>query len=131
MQLADTTLCFGCWKYSPGTGTLWRIADPEDPSVLSSETSSTDNVQTIVLEPRLHELLNYFLQRPDLVHAKSDLLDAVWGDAEGTDAALMRAIGVLRKILQDTAKPATYIETLSKRGYRWVAPLQIAPPIVH
>lgn len=130
MQLADTTLCFGCWKYSPGTGTLWRIADPEDPSVLSAETSSTDNVQTIVLEPRLHELLNYFLQRPELIHAKSDLLDAVWGDAEGTDAALMRAIGVLRKLLQDTAKPATYIETLSKRGYRWVAPLQIAPTVV-
>lgn len=130
MQLADTTLCFGCWKYSPGTGTLWRIADPADSSVSSSDTTAIDNLHTIVLEPRLHELLNYFLQRPDMIHAKSDLLDAVWGDAEGTDAALMRAIGVLRKLLQDTAKPATYIETLSKRGYRWVAPLQIAPPVV-
>lgn len=130
MQLADTTLCFGCWKYSPGTGTLWRITDPAGAASEPQDTFPTDNTNTIVLEPRLHELLNYFLQRPDFIHAKSDLLDAIWGDAEGSDAALMRAIGVLRKMLQDTAKPATYIETLSKRGYRWVAPIQLAPKIV-
>ncbi|MDZ7870239.1 MAG: winged helix-turn-helix domain-containing protein [Rheinheimera sp.] len=106
------------------------MTDPADPTVLVLDPGTADNAHTIVLEPRLHELLNYFLRRPDLIHAKSDLLDAVWGDAEGTDAALMRAIGVLRKLLQDTSKPATYIETLSKRGYRWVAPLQIAPTVV-
>ncbi len=124
MQLADTTLSFGCWRYSPGAGTLTRIQTlPEQ----AAETSFAEDAQSlpIVLEPRLHALLNHFLAQPDLIHAKTDLLDALWGDAEGTDSALMRAIGMLRKVLQDTSKPASYIETLPKRGYRWVAPIRL------
>lgn len=123
MQLADTTLSFGCWKYSPGTGTLWRLEQPTD--IADAHPIHPSELAPLVLEPRLHKLLNHFLAKPDVPHAKADLLDAIWGDAEGTDAALMRAIGVLRKLLQDSAKPATYIETLPKRGYRWVAPIQV------
>jgi DNA-binding winged helix-turn-helix (wHTH) protein len=122
MQLADTTLSFGSWKYSPGTGTLWRLEQQTDAADTSTNPSE---LAPLVLEPRLHKLLNHFLAQPDVIHAKADLLDAIWGDAEGTDAALMRAIGVLRKLLQDTTKPASYIETLPKRGYRWVAPIQV------
>ncbi|WP_031567643.1 winged helix-turn-helix domain-containing protein [Rheinheimera texasensis] len=121
MQLADTTLSFGYWKYSPGTGTLWRLEQKAD----TADSHPPIELAPLVLEPRLHKLLNHFLAQPDIIHAKADLLDAIWGDAEGTDAALMRAIGVLRKLLQDTAKPATFIETLPKRGYRWVAPIQV------
>jgi len=126
MQLVDSTLCFGCWKYSPGTGTLWRMTEPAAEAVTPADPLPVEH-HTLILEPRLHALLNYFLQQPDKIHGKTDLLDAIWGDAEGTDAALMRAIGMLRKALQDTSKPATYIETLSKRGYRWVAPVQVLP----
>ncbi len=123
MQLADTTLSFGSWKYSPGTGTLWLL----EPYAVSADSNPTyqPELAPLVLEPRLHKLLNHFLTKPDVIHAKADLLDAIWGDAEGTDAALMRAIGVLRKLLNDTTKPASYIETLPKRGYRWVAPIQL------
>ncbi len=123
MQLADTTLSFGSWKYSPGTGTLWRLEPPADSADIN--TPNQPDLAPLVLEPRLHKLLNHFLTKPDVIHAKTDLLDAIWGDAEGTDAALMRAIGVLRKLLNDTTKPASYIETLPKRGYRWVAPIQV------
>lgn len=128
MQLVDTTLCFGNWKYSPGTGTLWRMPNGTNSTAAPAEPAAPES-HTIVLEPRLHSLLNYFLQQPEKVHSKSSLLDAIWGDAEGTDAALMRAIGMLRKALEDSSKPATYIETLSKRGYRWVAPVHQMPQV--
>lgn len=130
MQFADTTLCFGCWHYSPEAGTLWRLDTSVPVIAQASDQFDPATALTIVLEPRLHSLLNYFLQHPAVTHAKADLLDAVWGDADGTDAALMRAIAVLRKNLQDTAKPPTYLETLSKRGYRWIAPIQTVTPVV-
>lgn len=130
MQLVDTTLCFGNWKYSPGTGTLWRMPNGVNTDAAAPEAAVAEP-HAIVLEPRLHTLLNYFLQQPEIIHSKSALLDAIWGDAEGTDAALMRAIGMLRKALEDSSKPATYIETLSKRGYRWVAPIHQLPQVAH
>jgi DNA-binding winged helix-turn-helix (wHTH) protein len=83
-----------------------------------------------VLEPRLHQLLNYFLAHPQRILPKTELLDEVWGHEEGSDAALMRAIGLLRKALGDNGKPAVFIETLSKRGYRWIADIHIEQPVL-
>lgn len=122
MDLVDSIVHFGRWKYNPAAGTLLRI-DVQHESA-SDHLGPALEAQPIVLEPRLHALLNYFLTKPAQVHAKSELLDALWGDGEGTDSALMRAIALLRRVLQDTSKPATYIETLPKRGYRWIAQIQ-------
>lgn len=141
MELVDSTVYFGIWQYNPAAGTLLQVnGDAESALGVDGQESG---LQPIVLEPRLHALLNYFLTKPEQVHAKIDLLDALWGHGEGTDAALMRAIALLRRVLQDTNKPATYIETLPKRGYRWVAqseqvsntkkaavPLKIKPPLL-
>lgn len=127
MKVSDSPLCFGIWRYSRETGTL--SLRPDELAFSSVDASAGASPDTsLVLEPRLHALLNYFLQHPEQIIPKNELLDQLWGSAEGTDAALMRAIGMLRKALRDNTKPALYIETLSKRGYRWIAPIEVLPP---
>ncbi len=87
-----------------------------------------DNAVVHKLEPRLHHLLNYFLQHPDQIVSKDQLMDDVWPEGEGTDAAVMRAVASLRKILQPGLDEQPCIETLSKRGYRWLLPVSELTP---
>ncbi|HSG51541.1 MAG TPA: winged helix-turn-helix domain-containing protein, partial [Rheinheimera sp.] len=72
------------------------------------------------LEPRLHSLLNFFLLHPNTLLAKDTLIEKVWPAEEGTDAAVMRAVGALRKILGDDVRTPFYIATVSKKGYCWL-----------
>ena len=104
MHLAEPFLRFANWRYDQAAGRL----------VLAKTQ------QQIKLEPRLHQLLNYFLSHPMQVISKDQLMDDVWPEGEGTDAAVMRAVASLRKILQPGLVDVnSCIETLSKRGYRW------------
>jgi DNA-binding winged helix-turn-helix (wHTH) protein/TolB-like protein/Flp pilus assembly protein TadD len=55
---------------------------------------------------------------------KGDLMKAVWPDTFVEEGALTRNISLLRKTLGDTGDEAVYIETIPKRGYRFVAPVR-------
>src|ERR1019366_8617258 len=55
---------------------------------------------------------------------KADLMKAVWPDTFVEEGALTRNISLLRKTLGDMGDEAAYIETIPKRGYRFVAPVR-------
>lgn len=109
MLYAEPWLKILHWQYAPKSGTLCRYDGSGD---------------AIVLEPRLHSLLNFFLQHPEQIVAKEHILNSVWGTDQGTDAALMRAVATLRKLLEDQSKPSLFIETHSRKGYCWVAKIE-------
>ena len=75
------------------------------------------------LEPKVIEVLAYLASRPGKVVAREELLAAVWPGVIVGDDALTQAIIKLRKALGDDAHNPTYIETISKRGYRLIAPV--------
>ncbi|HQX81602.1 MAG TPA: winged helix-turn-helix domain-containing protein [Vicinamibacterales bacterium] len=77
------------------------------------------------LPPRAHGILAYLLERPGRVVSKQELIDAVWKDAFVSESSLTEAIGVLRQALGDSASGAEYIQTVHRRGYRFVAALSI------
>jgi DNA-binding winged helix-turn-helix (wHTH) protein/Tol biopolymer transport system component len=77
------------------------------------------------LPPRAHGILAFMLERPGRVVSKQELIDAVWKDAFVSESSLTEAIGVLRQALGDSASGAEYIQTVHRRGYRFVAPLSI------
>ena len=52
---------------------------------------------------------------------KNALLDAVWGHRFVTDSVLKTAISEVRAALGDDPKQPRYIETVSRRGYRFIA----------
>ena len=61
---------------------------------------------------------------------KEELLGAVWADTQVSAAVLKGYIQQIRKALGDDARAPRFIETVQRRGYRFIAPLTIAqlPP---
>src|SRR5262245_8810242 len=79
------------------------------------------------LTPKLLDLLFYLLDRPATLVTKEELLDGVWPGANVTDNALAQAISDLRDALGDSPATPTYIRTVARRGYRFVAPIETTP----
>jgi hypothetical protein len=52
---------------------------------------------------------------------KDALLDAVWGHQFVSDSVLKTAISDLRTVLGDDPRQPRFIETVSRRGYRFIA----------
>ncbi len=92
------------------------IIDPDTGSI-------TRENETIHLEPKVMTLLVTLASEQGRVHSRDELLDRVWAGTVVSDEALSNAIIKLRKALSDNAKNPRYIETLSKRGYRLIAPV--------
>jgi DNA-binding winged helix-turn-helix (wHTH) protein/tetratricopeptide (TPR) repeat protein len=86
------------------------------------------NGQALDLTPKLLDLLFYLLERPATLVTKESLLDGVWPDANVTDNALAQAVSELRETLGDRAAEPTYIRTVARRGYRFVAPVEVTAP---
>jgi Tol biopolymer transport system component/DNA-binding winged helix-turn-helix (wHTH) protein len=77
----------------------------------------------VPLEPKSFDVLRQLLENRDRLVTKDELLDVVWKDTFVTPNVLTRAVAQLRKGLGDDAFEARYIETVAKRGYRFVAPV--------
>ena len=76
------------------------------------------------VEPRVMAVLCYLADRPGQVVAREELEAAVWtGMVVGYDA-LTSAIIKLRKAFDDDSRKPRIIETVSKRGYRVIAPVR-------
>src|SRR5262249_43659932 len=82
----------------------------------------------ILLEPKAVDVLRHLVANRDRLVTKDELLDCVWKDTFVTPNALTRAIAQLRKSLGDDVEHPKLIETITKRGYRFVAPVTIPPP---
>src|ERR1700689_5275262 len=69
------------------------------------------------------KLLELLLERPDEVVTREELRSRVWPDESfgDFDQAVNIAIAKLRSALGDSAETPRYIETLPKRGYRFIA----------
>lgn len=76
------------------------------------------------LEPKSMDLLVYLASHTNQVVSRSELEASVWqGTVVGYDT-LTGAIQKLRRALGDDRAHPRYIETLSKRGYRLIAPVR-------
>ena len=81
----------------------------------------------VELEPRVMDLLVLLARQPEVVVSKSQIMQALWGDIHVNEDALARCVFKLRKALGDDARDPTYIETVSKRGYRLIAEVSGTP----
>lgn len=81
----------------------------------------------IPLEPKAFDVLVHLIEHRDRVVLKEELLDAVWPGTFVTPNVLTRAVAQIRKGLGDESQDARFIETVAKRGYRFIAPVTIVP----
>lgn len=82
----------------------------------------------VALEPRTMALLEHFCRHPGVTLGKDALLDAVWGSEHFTDSVVTRAVSLLRSSLGDSPDASLYIQTVPRRGYRFVAPVALVSP---
>ena len=83
--------------------------------------------EAVHLEPKSTEVLRQLALRPGRVLGREELLSLVWPGVVVGDDALTQAIIKLRKALGDEAQKPKYIETIPKRGYRLIAPVEGVP----
>lgn len=75
------------------------------------------------LTPKVFDVLHVLVQNHGHLVEKERLLAEVWPDSFVEEGALSRSISVLRKTLDASDSGQKYIETVPKRGYRFVAPV--------
>ena len=79
--------------------------------------------QLLPRAPKLFAVLFALAPTPRTLVTKNALLDSVWGHRFVTESVLKSTISELRAALQDDARHPRYIETVSRRGYRFIATL--------
>jgi Tol biopolymer transport system component/DNA-binding winged helix-turn-helix (wHTH) protein len=82
----------------------------------------------VALEPKSFDVLMFLVEHRDRLIGKDELLETVWIDTFVTPNVLTRAVAQLRKALGDDVREPRYIETVAKRGYRFIAPVVTLPP---
>lgn len=81
--------------------------------------------ELIALTPKALETLLFLVERHGQIVDKKELLEAVWPDTFVEEVSLARNVSLLRKALSDHQDGQAFIETIPKRGYRFVAPVDI------
>ena len=87
------------------------------------------NGSVLKLQPQPAKLLGVLLGRAGEVVTRQELADQVWGSETYVDFehGLNSAIRQIRIVLQDPAEHPRYLETVPKRGYRFIAPVGDRP----
>ena len=85
------------------------------------------NGRAVALAPKPFALLCELVRQQGVLCTKQTLLDKVWGHQFVSDSVLKTAISDLRTVLGDDPKTPRFIETASRRGYRFVAPVTTIP----
>jgi len=101
---------FGPYRYDPEQRQLFRQG------------------QAVPLVPKAIDTLHVLLEHRGRIVEKADLISRVWPDTTVDEVGLARNISILRKALEEEAGGAPYIETVPRRGYRFVPAAPEVPP---
>jgi DNA-binding winged helix-turn-helix (wHTH) protein/tetratricopeptide (TPR) repeat protein len=101
-------------RYRVGPYTL----DPAERRILGEDAAP------IELTTKAFDLLVLLVIRAGQLVTKEEILDAVWQDVSVAESNLTTTISMLRKALQEDSGHR-FIETIPKKGYRFVAPVSI------
>src|SRR5262245_10731796 len=82
--------------------------------------------ERLPLMPRAFTVLRHLVDHAGRLVTKEELLTRVWRDTIVSEAALTTCIRDLRKALGDSPDTPRYIETVHRRGFRFIGP--IGPP---
>src|SRR5258706_853193 len=83
--------------------------------------------RSVALTPKAFDVLHHLACRPQRLVTKDELLSAIWPDVIVSDASIKVCIRQIRKALDDGAKTPTYIQTVHRRGYRFIGEASAGP----
>ena len=79
----------------------------------------------VPLAPKGLDLLLLLVTRPGALVSKDEIMRALWPDVAVTDNALTQVVSDLRQALGDDSSSARFIETVPRRGYRFIAAVDL------
>lgn len=79
---------------------------------------------SVALPAKAFDCLLYLIEHRDRAVGRDELMAAVWGKADVTDAVLGQTILMVRRALGDTGKPHRIIRTVVRFGYHWQAAVE-------
>ncbi len=108
-QVTNERLSFGLFEIDLQSGELWKAGF------------------RIKLQGQPFKVLAILLEKPGHVISREDLQSRLWGKDTivDFDHSLGSAINKIREALGDSAENPRYIETLARRGYRFIAPVGV------
>src|SRR5262249_18414404 len=83
----------------------------------------------VVLRAKTFAVLRHLVTHAAELVTKEDLLTAVWPNTYVDEGAVKICVQELRKALQDDSRTPQFIETVHRRGYRFIAPITAASPV--
>lgn len=101
----STVLVFPPFRFEAATGALWR------------------GQQRRQLRPQAAAVLRYLSKHAGQIVSKEELLAALWPGMQVSRGVLKTYVWELRQALGDQQQQPRFIETLPRRGYRWIASL--------
>jgi predicted ATPase len=84
--------------------------------------------QALALRPKTFALLRYLVAHPGQLLTKAVLLEALWPETMVSEVVLAVRIRELRQVLGDSAQAPRFIETVHRRGYRFIGHLPTVCP---
>ena len=98
-----------------------------DPEILELRKAG----RLVRLRPQGLKLLKLLVSRPREVIAREEMARSLWDAGVFVDfeQGLNHTINQLRAALGDDAESPRYIETLPRRGYRFIAPVEVIAPV--
>jgi Tol biopolymer transport system component/DNA-binding winged helix-turn-helix (wHTH) protein len=102
-----------------------RLYRFDDITVDPADFLVTKAGRRIKLTPRAFEVLSYLVKNHGRTIEKQELFENIWRENFVSDNALTRVIREIRQAIGDEAAAPRYIETVPKRGYRFIAEVEI------
>jgi DNA-binding winged helix-turn-helix (wHTH) protein len=84
--------------------------------------------QALALRPKTFALLRYLVAHPGQLLTKAALLEVLWPETVVSEVVLSVCVRELRQVLGDDARAPRFIETVHRRGFRFMGQLPTAPP---
>jgi DNA-binding winged helix-turn-helix (wHTH) protein/TolB-like protein len=110
--VAAETVRFGVFEFDPESHELRRAG------------------RLVALEPQPARALGRLIASAGAVVSRDDLKDAIWGRDTHVDfdRGLAYCLSQVRAALGDSAENPRFVQTLPRRGYKFIAPVQRLPP---
>ena len=104
----NSRICFGSFQFEPQSGVLRKAGKP------------------IPLQPQPAKILALLASRPTEVVTREEIRKLIWGEDTFVDFehGIDFSIRQIRTALNDDAEKPWFIETLPRRGYRFLAPIE-------
>ncbi len=110
-ELADAPFRLGDWLVEPRLNRLTR------------------GDESIQIELKMMDVLVCLAGHAGELVTRQEIIDTVWSVEYITEKTLTRAVAELRRTLGDDAKEPTYIETIHRKGYRLIVPVEAVTKI--